>query len=304
MSDIVELHQIEFHAGRIAKPSWTLNGRFLAVPAESGSIFIVDTQTMQIVQTLGPHDGAVTAVGWNREGDFIVSGSLDRTIGVWQVRNGRRVSIVIAGHREPLHSIEYTNEGAFAMTCSSDHVRALDGFCLETGWTKAMEESVNNYGGFTAASCSFNTTLLLALAAKNGERLILLNLLAAEVLSQVDLNAPARCLAWSQAETPLLAVATGQKILTLPALPEQGFIGSPRELANDVPPVDALAFSSNGDLLASRDAQGLKVWNVKTGNLVSALDGSVQTIAFHPSKPLLAAVGGTALRILDLTKLV
>src|SRR5438046_10687383 len=108
MSDIVELHQIDFHAGRIAKPSWTLNGRFLAVPAESGSIFIVDTQTMQIVQTLGPHDGAVTAVGWNREGEFIMSGSLERTIGAGQVRHGPRDRMVIAGHTETLHSVKDT----------------------------------------------------------------------------------------------------------------------------------------------------------------------------------------------------
>jgi WD40 repeat protein len=313
MSDITELRQIDFQSGQIGRPSWTLNGRFIAVPTESGSIFILDTQTMQVVQTLGPHSAAVTAVGWNREGDFIVSGSLDKTIGVWEVKNGRRVGIVIAGHKEPLHSMEYTNEGAFAMTCSSDHVRALDGFCLETGWTREMEESVNGYGRFTAASCSFNTTLLLALAAKNGSLLALINLLDAEVISQVPMKEPARCLAWSRADT-LLAVATGRGIVMLAAKPERGFTESPRRLADNLPPVEAVAFSSDGKLLASRDAQGLKVWSVKTENLVSKLDDTepppagrtLSTIAFHPSKPLLAAVtsNGAALRILDLSKLV
>jgi WD40 repeat protein len=313
MSDITELQQIDFHGGQIGKPSWTLNGRFIAVPTESGSIFILDTQTMQVVQTLGPHSGAVTAVGWNREGDFIVSGSLDRSIGIWEVKNGRRVGIVIAGHKEPLHSMEYTNEGAFAMTCSSDHVRALDGYCLETGWTREMEDSVNGYGGFTAASCSFNTTLLLALAAKDGTLLALINLLDAEVISKVPMKEPVRCLAWSRADT-FLAVATDRGIVTLAAKLEQGFIGSPRQLADNLSLVQAVAFSSDGKLLASRDAQGLKVWSVKTENLISKLDDTeplpagraVSTIAFHPSKPLLAAVtsSGTALRILDLSKLV
>ena len=68
MSEITELHQIDLDNGQIAKPSWSLNGRFLAVPTESGSIVIFDAGTMQIIQALGPHSGAVTTLGWSREG--------------------------------------------------------------------------------------------------------------------------------------------------------------------------------------------------------------------------------------------
>src|SRR5215467_13946142 len=99
MANIIELEQIDLHSGQIRKPRWSLNGRFIAVPTESGYIPIVDTGTMKVAQTLGPHSAAVTAVGWSREGDFIVSGSLDRTVGVWEVKNGRKVSIVIGGHK-------------------------------------------------------------------------------------------------------------------------------------------------------------------------------------------------------------
>jgi WD40 repeat protein len=311
MSDITELHQIDLDSGQIAKPSWSLNGRFLAIPTESGSIVIFDTGAMQIVRTLGPHSGAVTAVGWNREGEFIVSGSLDRSVGVWEVKNGRRVGIVIGGHKEPLHSMEYTNEGAFAMTCSRDRVRALDGFCLESGWFRDVEDEVNSsYKEFTAASCSFNTTLLLALAAKNGSLLLLVSLLTADVLGQVPMKQPIRTLAWSRADT-LLAVAAGQNIYTFPATTE-AFNGSPRQLTGTAS-ADALAFSSDGTLLASRDAQGLKVWAVETGKLITKVDDKeplqagrpAPAIAFHPSKPILATVtaNGTGVRILDLSKL-
>src|SRR5690348_1887980 len=101
MSDIIELHQTDFRSGQISKPRLSLDGRFLAVPTDSGSIPIVDAGTMQVVQTLGHHSAAVTAVGWNREGEFIVTGSLDRTIGIWEVKTGRKVQILISGHKEP-----------------------------------------------------------------------------------------------------------------------------------------------------------------------------------------------------------
>lgn len=312
MSDITELYQIDLRSGQLAKPCWSFNGRFLAVPTESGSIVILDAGTMKTVQTLGLHSGAVTTVGWNREGEFIVSGSLDRSIGIWEVSNNRRVGIVISRHNEPLHSMEYTNEGAFAMTCSRDRVRALDGFCLEAGWYRDTEDEINTYGPFTAASCSFNTTLLLALAAKNGERLILTSLLTGEALDTISMQQPIRTLAWSPADT-VLAAASGSNISIVPATTEL-FSGPPNQITADAPGVDALAFSSDGQLLASHDAEGLKVWDTKTRKPITKLEEtwgasrkiSASTIAFHPSKLLLAAVhpSGTALRILDLSKLV
>jgi WD40 repeat protein len=312
MTEIIELHQIDLHSGGVTKPRWSPNGRFLAIPTESGSIGIFDIESARIVQTLGNHSGKVTAVGWNREGEFIVSGSLDRSVGVWEVKNGRKVAITISGHKEPVHSVEYTNEGAFAMTCSTDRVRALDGFCLESGWSGDMEGGVNEYKDFTAASCSFNTTLVLALAAKNGTLLVLTSLLTAEVLGQVRMEQPIRCLAWSPAET-LLAVAAGQTIFAFSTTTE-AFNGAARRLTESAPSVDALAFSSDGTLLAARDAQGLQVWHAKTGKFIAKLEDDIDTpsggrsasaIAFHPSRPLLATVTqkGTAVRILDLSQL-
>src|SRR5881392_2671365 len=176
MADIKEIRHIDLNGGQITKPRWSLDGRFLAIPMESGSIAIFDLNLNQVVQTVGHHAAQVTAVGWNREAQFIMTGSLDRSVGVWEVPGGRKAGVIISGHKEPVHSVEWTDEGAFAMTCSADRVRALDGFCLEAGWTKEMEDRVTEHNGFSAASCSFQTTLLLSLAAQNGTFLVLTSL--------------------------------------------------------------------------------------------------------------------------------
>lgn len=191
MADIIELHQIGLDS-EITKPRWSPDGRFLAIPMQSGSIAIFDLDVNEVVQTVGRHSAQVTAVGWNREAEFIMTGSLDRSVGVWEIKGGRRTGVIISGHKQPVHSVEWTDEGAFAMTCSADRVRALDGFCLQAGWTRKMEDSVNVYNGFTAASCSFRTTLLLGLAAKNGALLVLTNLLTADVLDHVRTQQPVR----------------------------------------------------------------------------------------------------------------
>ena len=314
MADIKEIRHIDLNGGQITKPRWSLDGRFLAIPMESGSIAIFDLDLNQVVQTVGHHSAQVTAVGWNREAQFIMTGSLDRSVGVWEVPGGRKSGITISGHKEPVHSVEWTDEGAFAMTCSADRVRALDGFCLERGWTTKMEDSINNrYNGFTAASCSSGTTFLLGLAAKRGTVLVLTSLLTADVLDHVRMERPLQSLAWSPKED-LLTVAAGQSIFAFRAT-QEGFKGSARELTRNAPSVDALAFSGDGTLLVSRDAHGLNVWDVQAGKSIAVLDENIEIpsrghpgsgIAFHPVRPLVAAVtpDGIAVRLLEITKLV
>src|SRR5260370_9414611 len=151
-------------------------------------------------------------------------------------------------------------------------------------------------------------TFLLAGLAENGALLLLANLISAEVLDSVRMENPARCLAWSPEEL-LIAVGTGQSILSFDVT-YSGFKGSPRQLTGHAPHVHALAFSGDGTLLASHDTQGLKIWDVKDGRLIAALNENLDTlskryppsgIAFHPTRPLLAVVTptGDALRILE-----
>ena len=312
MSPITQLHEIDLHSGHITKPRWSPDGHLLAVPTESGSIAIFDNDTKQVARTLGPHSGEVTAVTWDRKAEFIMTGSLDRSVGLWELKSGRRAPFTADGHREPVHSVEWTDEEAYAITCSADRVRAFDGYCLRAGWSEEMEDVVNQYTGFTAASCSSQTTFFLGMVAENGARLVLASLLSADLLDSVRMEEPVRCLAWSPAEE-LLAVGTGQGILVFRAT-QEGFEGPAREVTRDAPHVHALAFSGDGTLLASRDAQGLKVWDVQGARLIDALHENIETlsrkrptsgIAFHPTRPLLADVtpAGNAFRILDLSTL-
>src|SRR5262245_43328692 len=224
MSAIIQLHQIPLHSGHLTKPRWSPDGRFLAVPTQSGSIGIFDLETGQVAQTLGSHSDGVTAVAWDRKAEFILTGSLDRSVGLWELRSGRRAPFTGSGHKEPVHSVEWTDEEAYAITCSADRVRVLDGYCLHTGWSEEMENLVNKYTRFTAASCSSRTTFLLAAVAESGGVLILANLSSAEVLDSVRLEEPITCLAWSPREE-LLAVGAGERILAFHAT-HAGFEGS------------------------------------------------------------------------------
>ena len=110
----------------------------------------------------------------------------------------------------------------------------------------------------------------------------------------------------------LLVVGTDNNIVAFRAT-QEGFEGPARELPRRTPHVHALSFSGDGTVLASRDAEGLKIWDVRGVRMIAALEENRDTdsngphpsgIAFHPDRPLLAAAFGTAFRILDLSNLV
>ena len=217
----------------------------------------------------------------------------------------------MSGHSEPLHSLEWTDEGAYAFTCSPDRVRAWDGCCLLAGWSEEMEECANQHSGFTAASCSCQTTLLLGIAAENGARLVLVSLQSGDLLHGIQMEKTIESLAWSPGEA-LLVVGTDNSIVAFRATQEK-FEAPARELTRRTPHVHALSFSGDGTVLASRDAEGLKIWDVRGARMIDALEENRDTdsngprssgIAFHPDRPLLAAGFGTAFRILDLSILV
>lgn len=312
MPDITEIHKItDLHSGYITHPRWSPDGQFLAIPTQSGSVPILDMDTERIGQTLQSHSAEVTTIGWDHKAELIMTGSLDRSVGLWDPASGRRAPFDISGHVGPVHSAQWTDEGAYAITCSADRVRAYDGCCLLAGWTEDMEEGANKYTGFTEASCSCQTTLLLALAAQNGHLLVLVSLLSAALLDQVPIEQPIRSLAWSPGDD-VLAVGTGETILIFRAT-QEGFILPAQPLVTDASNVHAVAFSGDGALLASHDAQGLKIWDVKSARLLAAVAEHTQPlngrprpgIAFNPSRPLVTAVtpDGNGVRILDVANL-
>jgi WD40 repeat protein len=314
MATINQLHQVDLHSGRLTKPRWSPNGRLLGVGTEQGSISVFDIETGQVATTLGPHSGAVTSVCWDRESEMVMIGSLDGSIGVWDVKSGKKAPFALGGHGEPVHSVDWTDEGAYAMTCSVDRVRAWDGFCLQAGWTQEMETFANRNTSFTAAACSYQTTLLIGMAAENGTVLLLTGLVSADLVDSRRVSDPVRCLAWSPKED-LLVVGGSHSILAF-RITQAGFEKPVRELSMNVPHVHALAFSGNGAFLGSSDDEGLKIWDVKSGKLIAALSENENIeilstnrvpsgLTFHPTKPVLVTIApnGNEFRILDLSRL-
>jgi WD40 repeat protein len=310
MAKIHRVFEIDFGAGCIANMRWSPDGSLLAVPTESGATIIFEKEKRRVIRKIGPHDGWVTAVAWDRRAECILTGSVDRSVGLWRVETGERAPFNVDGHRTPVHSIEWTDEEAYAITCSADRLRVLDGACLLAGWKREDEDRVNEPVSFTAASCSRQSTFLLAIAADHGKLLRLVSFLSGNILSSVQLTSAVRCVAWSPAGD--LLAAGDDAGVSLRQCTQEGFDGAPRRLSLNGSNVRALAFSPSGECLAVADDVGIDIWNLRDNRSAASFQNPVQSpdgellygLAFHPFEPLIAATdsSGRNMCLLDVSE--
>src|SRR5258708_72239 len=77
------------------------------------------------------HDGPVTCVHYSPNGKYIISGSIDKTIRVWDAEIGAPVGEPLMGHTDSVRSLAYSPDGRHFISGSKDMtIQMWDG---ETG---------------------------------------------------------------------------------------------------------------------------------------------------------------------------
>ena len=79
--------------------------------------------TLQEMQ--GGHEAEVTSVSLSVEGRRVVSGSLDKTVRLWDVRSGTQIGQPLLGHRGCVRSVAISTEGRMVASASDDKMVRL-----------------------------------------------------------------------------------------------------------------------------------------------------------------------------------
>jgi WD40 repeat protein len=75
--------------------------------------------------------GSVKSVAYSPDGQYIISGSDDRTIRIWDAETGAAVGEPLKGHAGLVNSVAYSPDGQYIISGSSDRtIRIWD---AETG---------------------------------------------------------------------------------------------------------------------------------------------------------------------------
>lgn len=69
---------------------------------------------------LGEHDGPIVSVAFSPDGNYVVSGSTDETVRIWDVKAGTQVGEPLRGHSDWIRSVAFSPDGGRVVSGADD----------------------------------------------------------------------------------------------------------------------------------------------------------------------------------------
>jgi len=244
------------------------------------------------------HSLEVFGVAFSPNGALLASASLDRTVKLWDEKNGREVRTLM-GHENPVYRVTFSPDGTRLVSTSVDGTMkvwdASSGLEIRTirGHTRAITGVVFSPDGTRLASASSDdhTVKLWNTTSEQEARLLIQQSPHAGLAFSPDGTwLASKCR--GDGATRILDATTGRVILTLKDPSGQ---------------IHGQAFHPNGKLIATT-GRTVKIWNAQTGALLQTLpiqtNDANQGVAFSPDGTRLACAyedQDHSVRVWDLT---
>lgn len=235
------------------------NGETLAIGEGNGGIHLYNAYTGAALSTyFRTHTSAVNALSYSPNGKTLASGSSDSTIWLCDAETGQHRK-TLTKHNSSVTSLAFSPDGKILASASWDGTlrlwdasvgRELSTLTGHTGWINALAYSRDSR---TIVSGSNDGTLRLWSATTRRE-LFTVTGHTSEIIGPIEFSPDGKILA-SESLLPdetikLLNVSTGQEYSTYPK----------RSVRSK-----GLAFSPDGNTLASGSYQEIHLWSVETG---------------------------------------
>jgi serine/threonine protein kinase len=234
-------------------------------------------------KTLTGHSDSVRSVVYSPDGRYLATGSVDKTIKIWEVATGKQLR-TLTGHSDTVSSVAYSPDGRYLASGSNDKTIKI----WEVATGKQLRTLTGHYGevysvvyspdGRYLASGSWDKTIKVW-DVVTGKQLRTLTGHSSPVLSVVY-SPDGRYLASGNGDKTIKIweVATGKQLRTL-----TGHSGS----------VWSVVYSPDGRYLASGNGdKTIKIWEVATGKQLRTLAGHsnvVWSVVYSPDGRYLAS---------------
>jgi WD40 repeat protein len=107
-------------APKISNAAFSPDGTALAVTRGS-EIHLLNTETGQTLARLEGHTDAVTSLSYSGDGTMLASGSLDKTVRLWDVPAGR-LRHTLSGHSDIVRSVAFSPDNSYVVSGGNDKV--------------------------------------------------------------------------------------------------------------------------------------------------------------------------------------
>jgi len=249
----------------------------------------------QLILPVG-HTGAILSVDFSPDGRYILSGSADKTLKLWEIATGREIK-TFAGHASPVVSVAMGGNGGYALSASNDNTVYL--WNITSG---EKEEIWGDHRGDVRA-VTFHPAAQLA-AICSGDTLIILS----EIFSE-----PVKRIFWGHSnlltavavspDGKLLLSGTTDKTIKLWNVTTGECL---RTFTDHSERVTAIACSPDGQFAASTSYdQTIKLWDLTAGKAIETFRGHtgfVMSVAFSPDgRFLISAAADNTLKLWEIS---
>lgn len=287
------------------------------------------SSSFQLLRTLGGsgHKDLIREIAWSPDGKTLASSSLDRTICLWNRKNGVLIR-TLAGHRGHVYSVTWSPDGQMIASGSSDktiriwnehngnlvntlkghygHVFSVawspDGRMLASG---SADKTINLYDltqpkplqtltgpRDTVFSVSWSPDGKYLAASSRDKSIRIWVAGTGELFRKFEgHNGPVLNIAWSSDSLMLASVSVDKTVRLWDIKTGQ----TKRVLEGHTDRIICVSFSYDGHLLATKSADGtVWVWRLDNHQPIKGLDkpsgttGGLGGLAFHPEEHILA----------------
>jgi WD40 repeat protein len=250
-------------------------------------------QKAALAKTLYSHTGGVNAVAISPDGQELASGSVDKTVKIWDLRTGELL-LTLSGHTSEVWAIAISPDGKTLASGSGDRtIKLWDMATGELRYTLSGHSGPVSALAFSPdgqklASGSYDNAIKLWDTDTGTERSTLNG--HTDSVTALAFSPNGKTLASASADTTVKLWDLGAGCAdAVPCAP-------PSTLYGHSSPVESLAISPDGKTLASGSRDGtINLWELGTGKQRDSLFGhsaSVNALAFTPDGQTLASGGG------------
>jgi WD40 repeat protein/DNA-binding CsgD family transcriptional regulator/GTPase SAR1 family protein len=262
--DSKQITSYKAHRGWVWAIAFSPDGRTLASSSDDRKVKLWNVNTLQCVEVLQDHKGWIRSIAFSPDGSILASSSSDKTIKLWEVKTGK-CRHTLEEHSKTVQAV------AFAPRVQAESQDIAD------------TETMNS------------VDMLLASGDGNG----IIRLWNAETGACLKtLNAHDDHRIWSIAFSPQLDRSNRQILASIGddqtvKLWDVELGNCLRTLPKQIGQIHSIAFSPDGQTLASIGDQSVKLWNVETAECrqppLEGHTGRIWSVAFNADGKILAS---------------
>ena len=259
------------------------------IEAEILSIETQPPQTWKCLKVLKGHEASVNSIAISPDGQMLASGSLDRTVSLWNLKTGKQI-FTFFGQAGEVHAVAISPDGQMLVAGGSDN--KITSWQLKTKTlfrTFSYLTSPYSHSGFVS-SLAFSRDRKILASASGDKTIRLWGGYRGEIKRTLNGHSDT---VWSVAISPdgqTLVSGSADKTIRLWSISDSQ---QTRILTGHSAWVTSVAISPDGKTLASGSTDGtINLWNLPSGELRCTLTGhsaGVFSVAISPNGQILAS---------------